>query len=96
MRKWTILNVYFLIFILLCLLFTLLNWKQLSREEGWGIIYMIGLILVGLGGLGLDVILNKLIKNNKILFTLEVVIALVFSFFLIKEVLIIILCTFNF
>ena len=62
-KNWTILRVYFLIYVLICLIYTIANWKTLSFEEGWGVVYMIDLISIGLIGLFDDLILTFIIKK---------------------------------
>ena len=54
MKKWTVLRAYFLIYIACCLIFTIVNWKTLSYEEGWGVVYMLGLISIGIVGFTAD------------------------------------------
>lgn len=85
LKNWTFLRIYFLIYILCCLVFTVLQWKTLSQAEGWGVVYMIGLISIGLIGLLADVILNLLIKNKKVLNAVGILIAIGFSIMLLIE-----------
>lgn len=67
MKNWTILRAYFLIYIACCLIFTIVNWKTLSYEEGWGVVYMLGLISIGIVGLFADFILRLIIKKQSII-----------------------------
>jgi len=85
MKKLTILKAYFVIYILCCLIFTVINWKTLSKEEGWGVVYMVGLIGIGIVGLLIDFILTSIIKNKKILIGIEILIAIGFSIMLWTE-----------
>ena len=85
LKKWTFLRVYFIAYIIGCLAFTTLQWKTLSQAEGWGVVYMIGLILMGLIGLLADVILTLIIKNRKVLNAVGILIAIGFSILLLIE-----------
>lgn len=86
MKKWTILKAYFVIFLACCLIFTIVKWKTLSYEEGWGVLYMIGLIFIGLIGLLADAILTLIIKNKRILNGIGILIAIAFSIMLWCEI----------
>ena len=83
--KWTILRGYLLVYLTCCLNFTIVKWKTLSHAEGWGIVYMIGLIGIGLFGLLIDFILTLIIKNKKILNGIGILIAIGFSIMLFME-----------
>ena len=54
----------------------------LSFEEGWGVVYMIGLISIGLIGLLADFILTMIFKNKRILNGIGILIAIGFSIML--------------
>jgi uncharacterized membrane protein len=84
-KKWTILRAYFLIYLVCCIIYTIAKWKILAYEEGWGVVYMVGLILIGLVGLLIDFILTLIIKNKKILNGIGILIALGFSIMLLME-----------
>tara|TARA_R110000850_G_scaffold67736_5_gene150895 strand:- start:23 stop:295 length:273 start_codon:yes stop_codon:yes gene_type:complete len=84
-KKWTILKTYFLIYLACCLIYTIAKWKILSYEEGWGAVYMVGLIGIGIIGLLIDFILTLIIKNKKILNGIGVLIAIGFSIMLLME-----------
>ncbi|MFD0991020.1 hypothetical protein ACFQ1R_13005 [Mariniflexile jejuense] len=85
MKKWTILRAYFLIYLACCIVYTIAKWKTLAYEEGWGVVYMVGLIVIGLFGLLIDFILTLIIKNKKILNGIGIVIAMGFSIMLYME-----------
>ncbi len=85
MKNWTILRAYFLIYIACCLIFTIVNWKTLSYEEGWGVVYMLGLISIGIVGLFADFILRLIIKNKVLLNGIGILIAIGFSIMLWNE-----------
>ena len=85
MKKWTILKGYFLFYIVCCIIYTIAKWKVLSYEEGWGVVYMVGLIGIGLFGLLIDFILTVIIKNKKTLNGIGILIAIVFSIMLFME-----------
>jgi len=84
-KKLTILRAYFLIYLACCVIYTIAKWKILSYEEGWGVVYMVGLIGVGLFGLLIDYILTFIIKNKKILNGIEILIVIGFSIMLFIE-----------
>ena len=84
-KKWTILSAYFLIYLACCIIYTIAKWKTLSYAEGWGVVYMFGLIGLGLFGLVIDFILTLIIKNKKILNGIGILIAIGFSIMLIME-----------
>ncbi|WP_299716663.1 hypothetical protein [uncultured Tenacibaculum sp.] len=82
MKKWTILRTYFLIYLACCVIYTIVKWKILSFEEGWGVVYTIGLISIGLVGLLADFILTLIFKNKRILNGIGILIAIGFSIML--------------
>lgn len=84
-KKWTILRAYFLIYLVCCIIYTIAKWKILAHEEGWGVVYMVGLILIGLVGLLIDFILTLIIKNKKILNGIGILILIGFSIMLLME-----------
>ena len=85
MKKWTILRTYFLIYLAGYLIDTIAKWKILSYEKGWGVVYMVGLMGIGIIGLLIDFILTLIIKNKKILNGVGVLIAIEFSIMLLME-----------
>ena len=85
MKKWTILKAYFLIYLACCIIYTIAKWKILAYEEGWGVVYMVGLIVIGLFGMLIDFILTLIIKNKKILNGIGIIIAIGFSIMLFIE-----------
>ncbi len=95
MKSWTILKAYFVVYLTCCIVFIIVNWKALSSEivnwnnlsfqEGWGITYIIVFIFIGVTGLITDYILTKIIMNKRILNGIEILIAIVFSIVLLIE-----------
>ena len=83
--QWTFLKGYLLVYLTCCLIFTIIKWDTLSYAEGWGVVYMVGLIGLGLFGLVIDFILALIIKNKKILNAIGILIAIGFSIMLIME-----------
>jgi len=79
MNKWTILRIYFTIYLACCIIYTFAKWQILSYEEGWGVVAMVGLISIGLIGLLVDFILSLIIKEKIILNVIEIIIAIGFS-----------------
>lgn len=83
--KWTFLKGYLLVYLTCCLIFTIIKWETLSYAEGWGVVYMVGLFVIGLFGLLIDFILTLIIKNKKILNGIGILIAIGFSIILFIE-----------
>jgi uncharacterized membrane protein len=84
-NNWTFLKGYLLVYLTCCLIFTIVKWKTLSYEEGWGIVYMVGLMGIGIFGLLIDFILSLIIKNKKILNGIGILISIGFSIMLFME-----------
>ena len=82
MQKWSILRAYFLIYLACCIIYTIAKWKVLSIEEGWGLVYISGLISMGFVGLLADLILKQIFKNKSVLNGIGILIAIVFSIML--------------
>ena len=61
----TILNLSFWIFLLGCIVYTTMNYDQLSEGEGWGIVFMIGIIIFGASSLLVDFFIQWLVKNHR-------------------------------
>ncbi len=79
MKQWTVLKVYFLIYLASCIIYTIAKWNILSEGEGWGVVYMFMLITIGLVGFVADILLAWLIKDRRLLNGLEIIIAIFFS-----------------
>jgi len=79
MKPFTVLKVFSILYIVSCLIYTVIKWKTLSNGEGWGVVYVFGLISFGLIGLLMDFILLKTIKNKWLLNSIELVIVVIFS-----------------
>ncbi|TRZ42452.1 hypothetical protein [Robertkochia solimangrovi] len=79
MKKPTVLKIYSLLYLIGCIIFTILNYSNLDKGEGWGLVLMIGLISMGIIGLILDFFLTKLIQNKITLNLTELFIVLIFS-----------------
>lgn len=89
MKKWTVLKIYFILYLACCLIYTILNWNFFWNElvtwnttpfyEGWEVISLAALVLLGLIGLLIDYILTKFIKNRRTLNNVEIVLAIAFS-----------------
>ncbi len=63
--KLTILNTAAFLYLLCCILYTLINYSVLSGGEGWGIAYMIVLFILGLSALLVDFIIRRIFKEKK-------------------------------
>jgi hypothetical protein len=62
--KPSILNVAAGLFIIGCIVYTIFNYGQLSKSEGWGIVAMFGLLGVGVILLLIDFIIQEIFKNK--------------------------------
>ena len=62
--KLSVLKVYALLFLAACLGFTIYNYEELSANEGWGVVGMIGLAGVGLSLFVVDIVIHNLVKNR--------------------------------
>ena len=51
----------------------------MSKGEGWGVVYVVGLGLIGLVLLGVDLLLSLFLKNKLILNIIEIIIGFFFS-----------------
>jgi len=78
-KNMTILKGYSLIYLVCFLIYTIAKWETLSHGEGWGVVYMVGLITIGLFGLGIDFAMRLLIKNKKILNAIGITTIILFS-----------------
>lgn len=85
MKNWPVLKIFFVLYLTICVVYTVFNWETLSYAEGWGVVYMIGLIFFGLIGLLINYILAKAIKNTKRLNLAGIIISILFMFFLLIE-----------
>lgn len=81
--KRTFLNTSALVYFIFLIGYTIFNYSTLTAGEGWGIVAMVGLSIVGLIALAADAVLQQIIKNRKWLNALGMlvglIIALVFS-----------------
>ena len=65
--KITFLNLFTIVYIIIVLLFTVINYKTLSDNGGWGLLGIIALVFYGIIGFLIDFLLQKFIKNKVIL-----------------------------
>jgi ABC-type transport system involved in cytochrome c biogenesis permease subunit len=63
--RFTILNIAALVFLIACIIYTLIYYKQLSSGEGWGIVYMVGISVFGIIAFLIDFIIQFLLKQKK-------------------------------
>ena len=75
--KLTILNTLAALFLLGCTGYTLFNYKMLAADEGWGIIAMITMAIIGLLSLGVDFVLQRLIRDRTTVNIVGTIIALI-------------------
>ncbi|PHR72912.1 MAG: hypothetical protein COA67_04200 [Lutibacter sp.] len=58
-----------------------INWSELARGEGWGLLLYVGLLIIGIFGLIIDHILKSIFKNKLYLnlFELLFIVLILFS-----------------
>jgi hypothetical protein len=80
----TILSSVAYVFLIGCMIYTLVQYPVLSEGEGWGVVYMIGLFLFGASALLVDMVIQKLFKNksHQVIARIVTVIIYILLFFL--------------
>ncbi len=78
--KFTILNLPAYLFLLGLIINTIVNYPALSKGEGWGVIFMIGLGGLALIMIVIDLILQNTIKNKTRLLIVSIVVLIVCIF----------------
>jgi uncharacterized PurR-regulated membrane protein YhhQ (DUF165 family) len=58
----TILNISAGLFLLGCIIYTVINYSVLSETEGWGVVYMVGLFIFGSTAIIIDLLIQRFIK----------------------------------
>ena len=61
----SILNIAAGLFLIGIIIYTILDYGQLSQGEGWGVVAMVGLFVVGIALLIIDFIIQKVFKNRR-------------------------------
>lgn len=79
MQNLTLLRIYFIIYLVSCFIFILANYKLIMHEDSYTLIFMVQLVLIGLGGLLVDWILKRVLKNKKVFNGIELLIIVVFT-----------------
>jgi hypothetical protein len=77
--KWSPLNIPAYIFLTWCILYTIINYSQLSEGEGWGVVAMFGLTGVGLSALVIDFAIQKYIVSRQIRIIVGSIIAVIYA-----------------
>ncbi|MEX0275255.1 MAG: hypothetical protein AB3N16_12845 [Flavobacteriaceae bacterium] len=62
-------------------MYTIFKWEILSKEEGWGVVAMFGLIAIGLIPLLIDLVLQAFIKKKTTLNIIGLLVAIVITVF---------------
>lgn len=62
--KPSILNIYAIIFLAGCVVFTIYNYNQLAEAEGWGLVGMAGLFGLGIALFVGDIVIHNIFKNR--------------------------------
>ncbi|MFD1161929.1 hypothetical protein [Hwangdonia seohaensis] len=76
----TILNTSVFIGELIVIVFTIFKWDELSRGEGWGVVYMIGFGVFIAAGLLVDLILQITLKHRPLLNGVGLFVVLVYLY----------------
>jgi len=79
LKELTILKIYSVLYILICVGYMIYNWEVLNYAEGWGMVGIIGLISLGILGIIIDLILIKLIRPKWLFHLIEFLIVFFFS-----------------
>lgn len=75
--KLTPLNVPAFLFIIGCLIFTGINYSTLSNGEGWGVVNMVALLVIGVIALLVDLLIQRFITSRDIRLFLCIVAVLI-------------------
>jgi uncharacterized PurR-regulated membrane protein YhhQ (DUF165 family) len=62
--KFTVLNIFTIAFLLGCIIYTVVNYPELSEAEGWGVVFMIGIFCIGTTAFIPDLLIRRFIKNQ--------------------------------
>ena len=81
--RWTTLNIISGLFLVGCVVYTIIDYGTLSAHEGWGVVFMVGLAAFGIGALVVDLILQQFIRNKETLNLVGVILALMCTAFII-------------
>jgi hypothetical protein len=65
MSRITILNLPIAVFLIGCMVYTIAEYPTLSKGEGWGLIGMVYLFVIGISGFFADIVLHNVIKSEK-------------------------------
>jgi uncharacterized PurR-regulated membrane protein YhhQ (DUF165 family) len=70
----TILNISAGIYLLGCIIYTIINYSVLSDAEGWGVVYMVGLFIFGTTAIIVDLLIQRfiVIKSYQLVVSLVV------------------------
>jgi hypothetical protein len=78
----SLLNLFAGIYLAGISVYTILNYAELSKGEGWGVVAMVGLSLFGLGALALNFVAQVIFRNNRNLLIADLVILAGFAIFI--------------
>lgn len=77
--KPTILNLATAVYLIGILIYTIINYKILSHEEGWGIVAMLGLAFLGVVTAIIDLILQRYIRNIRTQRIIDIIIIIIIA-----------------
>jgi peptidoglycan/LPS O-acetylase OafA/YrhL len=80
-RGFTVLNIPVFLFLAGCIIYTIVNYSTLAREEGWGIVYMVGLFVFGSTALIADFLIKRFFKNKNTRLIASLVVLLIYVVF---------------
>ena len=80
--KFSLLNISTGLFLIWCAFYTIFNYGQLSEGEGWGIVAMVGLAGVGAVLLVIDLIIQAIFKDKRMVNITGLIVVLVAAFLL--------------
>ena len=67
----SVFNVVSGFFLIGTVIYTIINWSVLSKEEGWGVVAMVAVVTTAVVTLVVDFIAQQIIKNRRALIILE-------------------------
>lgn len=83
--KLSVLNISAISFILGCIIYSVINYTELSKEEGWGIVAMIGLLGIGILLMAMDLLLQRFFANRWVNNTIGIIILLFTVLYIFKK-----------
>jgi len=81
----SILNSFALLFLIGCIVYTILNYDQLSGSGGWGLVGMVGLGGFGIFLLLVDIVIHNIFKNRLTANIIGLIVSIIAILFLLSN-----------